>query len=46
VQQSSEKASQLIEIIGARKMYVFADRDLITLRDVVDAEDNNRHILS
>jgi hypothetical protein len=27
-------------------MYVFADRDLITLSDVVDAEDNNRHILS
>ena len=45
-QQSSKKASQLVEIIRARKMYVFADRDLITLSDVVDAEDNNRHILS
>lgn len=27
-------------------MYVFADRDFITLSDLVDAEDNNRHILS
>src|SRR6185369_7299995 len=45
VQQSSEKTSQLIEIIRARKMYVFANRDLITLSDVVNAEDNNRHIL-
>ena len=27
-------------------MYVFADRDFITLGNLFDAEDNNRHILS
>ena len=46
LQQSSEKASQLIEVIRARDMYVFADRDFITLGNLFDAEDNNRHILS
>ena len=46
VQQPSEKASQLIEVIRARQVYVFPDRDFITLSDLVHAEDNNRHILS
>ena len=27
-------------------MYVFAERDFITLSDLIDAEDNNGHILS
>src|SRR5688572_26449141 len=46
LQQPSQKASQLIEVIRARKMYVFADRDFITFIDLIDAEDNNGHILS
>jgi hypothetical protein len=27
-------------------MYVLADRDFITLSDLIDAEDNNGHILA
>jgi hypothetical protein len=46
LQQPSEKVSQLIEVIRASDMYVFADRYFITLSNLVDAEDNNRHILS
>src|ERR1041384_2740774 len=46
VQQSREKASQLIEVIRASDMYVFPDRYFIALSNLVDAEDYNRHILS
>ena len=46
LQQPSEQGSQLIEVIWARKMDVFADRDFITLSDVIDAEDNNGYIFA
>ena len=46
VQQTSEQCSQLIEVVGASDIHVLSDRDFITLIDLCNAEDHDRHILS
>jgi hypothetical protein len=40
VQQASDKASQLIEIVRPGDMYISFDRDFITLGDLANAEDH------
>ena len=46
VQQASDKASQLIEVVRPGDMYILADRDFITLSDLSNAKDHNRHLFS
>jgi hypothetical protein len=46
VQQTSEKAPQLIEVVRPSDMHILTDREFLALTNLFDAEDHNGHILS
>jgi hypothetical protein len=46
VQQTSEEASQLIEVVRPSDMHILTDREFLALTNLFDAEDHNGHILS
>ena len=45
-QQTSEKASQLIEVVRARDIHIPADRDFITFTDIFNVKGHHWHVLS